>query len=186
MSGRVVPCVCALLSLLAACRGGGGPSDPTPVPTHSVIGAVFYDENANGTLDSGENTRLPQVLVDIAGHTGRTSPVLGEFTIEAVPAGNQSISVQRSSLPPYYVAPGAVAVTVPVPAGQTPLVPITLPIGTNRPNVYMAFGDSITIGQGSSDDEGYRTRLRARLLQHFGRATIVNEGVDASRSNRGA
>jgi lysophospholipase L1-like esterase len=111
--------------------------------------------------------------------------VLGEVTIEGVPAGTQAVTVRRSSLPPYYLPPAA-PMMVSVPQSQPLLVPLTLPIGPNRPNVYMGFGDSITIGQGSSDDLGYRGRLQAKLIAYFGRGTVVNEGVDATRSNRGA
>jgi lysophospholipase L1-like esterase len=175
-----------LLGLLAALAGcGGGDSGPTPVqPTFTVKGAVFYDENGNGTLDAGENTRVPDVVVEAAGRTGRTSKVLGEFTVEGVGAGAQAVTLRRGSLPPYYVPPASLSVTVPQSQGL--LIPLTLPIGPNRPNLYMGFGDSITIGQGSSDARGYRGRLEDKLVAHFGRATVVSEGVDATRSNRGA
>ena len=33
--------------------------------------------------------------------------------------------------------------------------PWTLPIGSNKPNVYLGLGDSITVGDGSSDGQGY-------------------------------
>ena len=176
----------ALASTLAACGGGGGGAGPTPVqPTFDVSGAAFYDENGNGTLDPGENTRVPDVVVEVAGRTGRSSRVVGEFTVGGVPGGTQAVTVRRGSLPPYY-APPASALMVAVPQSQPLLVPITLAIGSNRPNVYMGFGDSITIGQGSSDGLGYRGRLQAKLAASFGRGSVVNEGVDATRSNRGA
>src|SRR5206468_3708601 len=53
-------------------------------------------------------------------------------------------------------------------------------------NVYMGFGDSITIGDFSSDDRGYRGRLEDKLIAHFGRASVPSEGVEATRSNSGA
>src|SRR5204863_131056 len=83
----------------------------------------------------------------LARRTGRTSKVLGEFTVEGVAGGTQALTLRRGSLPPYYVPPAAVSIGVPT--SQPVLVPVTLPIGSNRPNVYMGFGDSITIGQGS-------------------------------------
>jgi lysophospholipase L1-like esterase len=153
-------------------------------PTFSVMGAAFYDENGNGSLDAGENTRVPDVVVEIGARSGRSSKVLGEFTVEGVPGGTQAVTVRRTSLPPYYSAPASLSVVVPQSQGL--LVPITLPIGPNRPNVYMGFGDSITIGQGSSDDLGYRHRLQEKLAAHFGRGTVLSEGIDATRSNRGA
>jgi len=149
-----------------------------------VSGAVFYDENGNGLLDPSEATRIPDVVVEVAGRTGKSSKVVGEFTVEGVTGGTQALTLRRGSLPPYYVPPASVSVSVPT--SQPVLVPVTLPIGSNRPNVYMGFGDSITIGQGSSDDLGYRSRLEAKLAAHFGRGAVVNEGADATRSNRGA
>jgi len=50
----------------------------------------------------------------------------------------------------------------------------------------MGFGDSITIGDFSSDDRGYRGRLEDRLIAHFGRASVPSEGMEATKSNFGA
>ena len=74
---------------------------------------------------------------------------------------------------------------VPQTAGTT-FIPVTLPIGTNRPNVYLAFGDSITDGEGSSDGNGYASRLLRKLQAHYGRATVIKDGLGATRSNRGS
>ena len=76
--------------------------------------------------------------------------------------------------------------TVTVPQSQGLLIPVTLPIGTNRPNVYMGFGDSITIGEGSPDNRGYRPGLEDRLAGALRPRQRGGEGVDATRSNRGA
>jgi lysophospholipase L1-like esterase len=153
-------------------------------PTFTVTGAVFYDENGNGSLDPGENTRLPDVTVEAGGRTAVSTKVLGEFSIAGVPGGTQSVTLRRSSLPPYYVPPASTSVSLP--QSQALLIPVTLPIGPNRANVYMGFGDSITLGQGSSDDRGYATPLEVKLAAHFGRGMVVREGADATRSNRGA
>jgi lysophospholipase L1-like esterase len=59
-------------------------------------------------------------------------------------------------------------------------------VGANRRNVYMAFGDSITVGELSEDGRGWVGRLEEMLASHFGVAEIANEGVSATRSNRGA
>ena len=183
-----LPCL-ILCATLAACGGGGGStSGPTPVqssgPTFSVAGAVFYDENGNGTLDAGESVRVPDVTVQIGTATGKTSKVLGEFTVPGVPAGTQQVTLSRATLPPFYAAPATVTVTVPQTQGL--LIPVTLPIGTNRPNVYMGFGDSITIGEGSPDNRGYRPALEDRLAGFFGRGSVGADGIDATRSNAGA
>jgi lysophospholipase L1-like esterase len=177
-----------LSATLTACGGGGGTSGPTPVqstgPTFSVSGAVFYDENGNGTLDAGENVRVADVTVQIGTASGKTSRILGEFTVPGVPAGTQQVTLSRTTLPPFYVAPATVTVTVPQTQGL--LIPLTLPIGTNRPNVYMGFGDSITIGEGSPDNQGYRPGLETRLAGFFGRGSVAVDGIDATRSNAGA
>jgi lysophospholipase L1-like esterase len=149
-----------------------------------VAGAVFYDENGNGILDAGENARVPDVTIQIGTATGKSSKVLGEFSVPGVPAGTQTVTLNRASLPPYYTPPATVTVTVPQSQGL--LIPVTLPIGTNRPNVYMGFGDSITIGEGSADNRGYRSGLEDRLAGYFGRGGVISEGIDATRSNRGA
>ena len=174
---------------VSACGGGGGGttgpnSVPSTGPTFSVSGAVFYDENGNGALDAGENVRVPDVTVQIGTATGKTSKVLGEFTVPGVPGGTQQVTVSRATLPPFYAAPASMTVTLPQSTGL--LIPVTLPISNNRPNVYMGFGDSITIGEGSPDNRGYRPGLESRLAAFFGRGTVVQEGADATRSNAGA
>jgi lysophospholipase L1-like esterase len=77
---------------------------------------------------------------------------------------------------------------VPVPqgAGSQVAVPVTLAIGTNRANTYMAFGDSISAGEGSNDGTGYLSYLETDLRNYWGRASLIDEGVSATRSNRGA
>ena len=183
--GRALACVCLALAL-SSCGSGGGPTaPPPPVPTHSVGVALYYDENGNGALDGGENVRIPEATVEIAGRQGRSAPVTGEAIIENVPAGTHTLSVRAASLPPAYVAPAPLALAVPQTSGTT-FLPVTLPIGTNRPNVYLAFGDSITDGEGSSDGMGYVSRLQRKLQSYFGRATVIKDGLGATRSNRGS
>lgn len=180
----------ALFLFTAAC-GGGSPSGPSPVPTPTPPGATrsvslvaFYDENGNGVLDGGELARLPNVEVALGGVRGRTATRTGLVTLQ-VPEGVQTLDVTASSLPPFYRAP--VSRSVSVPATGEVAVPIALAIGSNRPNIYMAFGDSITNGEPEiGDGQGYRALLQQMLEAHFGVATIVNEGIDATRSDRGA
>jgi lysophospholipase L1-like esterase len=145
---------------------------------------VFYDENANSILDPLESIRLPGVTVQLATRTGQTASG-GHAIVANVPSGSQVATVRPESLPPYFV-PGA-QVTVQVPAGAEVAVPVNLPIGTNRTNVYMAFGDSITFGEGSNDGSGYRSYLEADLRSYWGgTASVRNEGQSATRSNTGA
>lgn len=177
----------APLLLLAACGGGGGGSPAAPttpsVQTFPVSVVVFYDENRNGVLDSNEGVRLPNVAVAAAGQSARTASG-GTATLQ-VPGGEQRIAITQESLPPYYL-PGQPG-TVNVPQQSQIVLPVTLPIGSaNRTNTYMGFGDSITVGEGSRDGEGYRALLEARLAGYLGRAQVLNEGLSATRSLAGA
>jgi lysophospholipase L1-like esterase len=174
-------------SLGVSCGGGGSPSGPDPPPTEppgTPVGAVvFYDENANGILDPLESIRLPGVVVQVGARTAQTASG-GHAIVANVPAGTQVATVKAESLPPYFVP---VQVQVQVPAGAEVAIPVTLPLGTNRANVYMAFGDSITFGEGSNDGTGYRSYLEANLGSYWGgSASVRNEGKSATRSNAGA
>ena len=60
-------------------------------------------------------------------------------------------------------------------------VPLLLPIGSNNPNQYLAFGDSITRGEGDPGG-GYPGRLQGKLSAHFGAANVRNRGADATNS----
>jgi lysophospholipase L1-like esterase len=179
-----------LTTLCAACGGGGptspggGPSaTPPPPPSSPVSGFLFYDENANGTADGGELVRLPSVAIAIGGQTGTTTTG-GRFSLPSVPNGAQTAQARSDSLPAYFTSP-ALSVSVPV-SGDVP-VSARLALGArNRPNVYLAFGDSITYGEGSSDEEGYVDDLRAQLRSFWGRADTVNDGLSGTRSNAGA
>src|SRR6185436_3626271 len=54
-----------------------------------------------------------------------------------------------------------------------------------RPHTYMAFGDSISGGTGSSDELGYRARLQAALRARFADAVVIDEGKPGADSRRG-
>jgi lysophospholipase L1-like esterase len=161
---------------------------PTPTPgvaTHDVAVVVFYDENGNGSIDGNERVRLPDVQVEASGRTARTEPTSGR-AILSVPDGAAMITIRADSLPRYFVPPAPVSVVVPPPAGSEVRLGVTLDIGGNRPNRYMAFGDSITVGDGSSDGSGYRGRLQSALQSTLGDGNVVNEGIEGTRSNSGA
>ena len=161
---------------LAACTQDLTP----PPPTHPVEAYVFYDENGNLTLDASELARVPAVDITIGGRTGRSELRTGHVWIENVPEGQQI--AEAAHLPPYYVE--KVAPRVNVPTTEPVLVPLQLDIGSNHPNVYMAFGDSITDGLGSGDGLGYREKLQRGLVAHFGVGTVVNEGIGGTRSGK--
>lgn len=180
--------------IVAGCgRSPSGPDGPPPAPTptpplpaYPVAGVVYYDENGSGTLDPGEDARIPGVVVGIGGSTG-ASAAEGRFTVASVPQGTRTPEVQAASLPPFFVAPAIAALAVPLPGPFELGVPLRLPIGGNRAHTYLAFGDSVTQGDGSRRREGYRARLETRLTDHWGpRARVIDEGVGGTRSDDGA
>jgi len=173
-------------AVLAAGCGGGGSSPTSPTAgggEASVTAVVFYDENGNGRLDPGESVRLPQVGVQVGGVIGRTD-ARGTAVVQNAASGSVTAQVLAGSLPPYYQAGPPVNLTLPLPAGTQLQLPVTLDIGSNNPNTYVAFGDSITNGDGSSDGMGYRGLLQGDLQGWFGRAVIINEGVEGTRSGQ--
>jgi lysophospholipase L1-like esterase len=173
--------------LTAACGGGsgGGVGSPTtPVPRHPVQLVLFYDENGNGTADTAENAAVPDVDVDIAGQTGRSAKLTGLAMVPDVPDGPHTVSLRSSSVPPYYRLSGA-ALSVSVPQAAPGAVALTLPIGGNRPNRYLAFGDSITDGLGSRDVDGFRGPLEEALQRHFGRGVVEADGLGGTKSDDG-
>ena len=168
----------------AACGGGGSPSGPTVVPGTPVSGSVFYDENGNGVLDASEVVRLPGVTVSIGGKTA-ASATGGRFTVSDVPAGAQQASIGAGTLPAYFSAGPAASVTAPA-TGEVAL-PAVLPIAASmRRNVYLAFGDSISAGEGSTGSAGYRDVLATDLRAYWGRADVLNGGRSGTKSDVGA
>jgi lysophospholipase L1-like esterase len=179
------PALCLSLFLLAACGGSNptGPGgSPTPPAGSAVSGVVYYDENGNGALDPSESVRLPGVTVTVGGRTGQSAGE-GRFTVSSVPSGVQLASANPDTLPAYFTT--GEAATVSVPASGQVSVPATLAIGRNRPNVYLAFGDSITAGNGAETSGGYPDYLHADLKTYWGAADMINEGVPGTKSDQG-
>ena len=184
--------VIASTILTSACGGGSGgngtgassplPSGPSAAAgSNSLAGLVFYDQNGNGTLEPDENVRLPGVRVAAAGQTATTGAG-GQFSLGGLADGAQAVSVQVDSLPAYFQPGPARTATLPAAAGTAFAVPVTLAIGGNRPNKYLAFGDSITEGTGSAARRGFATPLEERLRAHWGEAEVIVDGVRGSRS----
>ena len=57
--------------------------------------------------------------------------------------------------------------------------------GGRDPNSYIAFGDSITEGTGSSDFTGYRVKLADLLITQYGTANIINCGKGGEGTSSG-
>jgi lysophospholipase L1-like esterase len=173
-----------LCALTLSC-GGSSPTAPTPEIVDHVTLVAFLDENRNGVMDPLEDVRIPGAEVSMGAVSGRTASRTGAVTLD-VPRGSYPPSVRESSLPPYYLAPSA-APPANTQAG-TVLVPVTLPAGPAplAQATYVAFGDSITNGEGFvGDGAGYRGLLGQRLRDTFGVARIANEGVNSSDTNAG-
>jgi len=178
-----------LLALVAAACGGGGttPGGPTepPVPTYSVTATVFYDQNGNGQLDSNENTRVPGVEVVVGTGTGTSAPGTGIANVTGIREGALTAAVRTESLPAYFQP--LPPTPIQVPGGATEVrIPLTLPIGGNKPNLYLGLGDSITFGDGSSDRLGYALKLQNLLGPHFGRAEVHAFGRQGDSSGETA
>jgi lysophospholipase L1-like esterase len=178
----------SVLLPLAACGGGKSPTgpgaSPSPSGSNSVTVVVFYDENGSGTLEASEQARVPDVEVSLGGRSARSAVGTGRTVIDGVASGSMVPTVNTATLPPYYNV-GRVP-SVQVPATGEVAVPLVLSIGSNHPNTYMAFGDSITDGFNYPGDPSYRAPLGSRLQQHFARATVINEGVGSTKTNQGA
>jgi lysophospholipase L1-like esterase len=178
---RLAALACGLAA--AACGGGSstpvGPSEP-PVPTYSVTATVFYDENGNGLLDASEVVRVPGVEVVIGTGTGTSAPGTGQAVVTGIREGAQTVAVRTESVPAYFQPAPPVSIQVPGPTEVR--IPLTLPIGSNNPNLYMGLGDSITKGDGSSDQLGYVLKLQNLLAPHFGRAEVHAIGREGDSS----
>jgi acyl-CoA thioesterase-1 len=173
----------------AGCGGSRSPHGPTTMPTPpgtSVTLVLFYDENANGVADGSEVVRVPDVEVTVGGRTGKSEKATGRAVVTGVQNGTYTVSIRNDTLPPFYTPGAPVTVQVPLAEGAQIFVPLLLPIGGNHADVYVAFGDSITRGDGSSAGRGYLPGLQARLQAQFSEATIFNQGRDGTNSFEGA
>jgi lysophospholipase L1-like esterase len=148
-----------------------------------VSGFVFYDENGNGIVDPNEIVRLPSVGVTVGGVAGSTAAG-GRFSLPSVPNGSQTAQARPDTLPAYFTAGTPLSVSVP-PSGDV-AVPAVLAIsGRAQPNIYLAFGDSITWGQGSSDGSGYSSTLETDLRSFWGKAGVTKDGAPGTKSDKG-
>jgi hypothetical protein len=175
----------SIVVVAASCGESPAPSpspSPTPGPTYHAAVVVFYDENGDGGRGDDETAVVPNVGVKIGGKDGVSQPGSGYVALDGVPGGTQPVTI--GAMPPFYTAGAPVSLTVPQPSGVEFYVPMDLPIGGNRPGVYMAFGDSITDGDGSNDGQGYRSPLQ-RIIR--GRSTTGRSaGLGATTARAGS
>jgi lysophospholipase L1-like esterase len=183
--GRAGALACGLAA--AACGGGSsapnGPAGPS-VSTYSVAVTVFYDQDADGQLDGNEATRVPGVEVVIGTGSGASAPGTGIANVTAIQEGALGVGVRTESLPAYFQAPPPAPIQIPGTAEAR--IGLTLPIGSNHPNLYLGVGDSITAGDGSSDGQGYRLKLQNLLGPHFARAEVQMRGRSGDSSSETA
>ena len=167
MSTRL-PSLLLLAALAAPAAGLSSPTgpggSPTPRPGSPVSGFVFYDENGNGVADPDETVRLP-------GRDGRDRRRRTATRPPAAASPSTSVADRRadrrrrgpSTLPAYFSPGAAASVSGARRTGTSPCPRCSRSARARQPNVYLAFGDSITWGEGSSDGGGYRDWLVADL-----------------------
>jgi lysophospholipase L1-like esterase len=172
-----------LFIAVASCGGSGpsGPGTPPPPAGSSVTLVLFYDEDANTVAEPVEIMRVPDVTVALGARTARSETLTGRAVITGVQNGTYTASIRAETLPPFYQPGAPVNVQVPVTEGTQLFVPVVVNIGSNNPGQYLAFGDSITRGDGSATG-GYPARLQTKLTGHFGFANVRNRGADATNS----
>jgi lysophospholipase L1-like esterase len=144
---------------------------------------IFYDQDGNGLRDTDEPAVVPNVTVRIGGAEGVSALGTGRAELDGVVGGTDPVTLAR--LPPFYVQGAAMSLSVPQPTGVEVYVPAILPIGSNVPGLYMAFGDSITDGDGSYDNNGYRPILATKLQAGFKQGEINNQAIGGTRSKNG-
>lgn len=169
-----------LAALLPACSST--PTEPTPpaaetpAPTpsgaHSASVLVFLDWDRDGVM-AGNERALAGVEVDISQKKAATDGA-GRATVSGIPAGTFLVRFTLATVPPFLAPLRDTTVTAPA-TTETP-VPLVYPIGTNTPGLYMAFGDSISAGDGSTDRYGYRAKLGRKLGDHYRQPIGVDYG----------
>jgi len=143
---------------------------------------LYYDEDANTVAEPVEVMRVPDVTVSLGTRTGRSETLTGRAVVTGVQNGTYTPAVRTETLPPFYQPGAAVSVQVPASEGSLFYVPLVVNIGNNNPGQYMAFGDSLTRGDGAAIGQSYPSKLQGRLTAHFGYANVRNRGADATNS----
>lgn len=175
------PSIAALAVLLSGC--GSTPTGPTPPPTataeptpsgptHTVNLVAFLDWDRNG-MKNGTEATLSGVELAL-GQRRATTDSSGRAAIAGVTAGTFTVSVTAATVPPFLTT--LQDVTTIAPSAADTVVPLAYPIGSNTPGLYMAFGDSISAGDFSTDRSGYRARLGRKLGDYYRQPIGVEYG----------
>ena len=164
-----------LLTVLCAACGGGGPTSPRRRPERHAHAAARLAGQRLPVLRRERRTASPTRRDRAPPERGRLDrrpdghhrrPAAAS-RCASVPNGAQTGPGARRHAARVLHGDRQSSVTVPA-SGDVP-VPARLALGSrNRPNVYLAFGDSITAGEGSSDEQGYVDDLGAQLTQLLG------------------
>jgi lysophospholipase L1-like esterase len=177
-----------LAAALSGCRGESPASSSPPPPGMEAPGdtelfgvevRVFEDRDGDGRR-SGAERPLEGVTVRVSDRQAMTGGD-GTAMVRSVPRGTHRVSLGLNTVPPF-LAPPLEALAV-VPGGEV-AVPLSLPIGNNVPDSYLAYGDSITSGDGASDRLGFRGRLQRKLEAFHGRRlTFTYRGNGGGRTD---
>ena len=173
--------VLLLAALLPACGSNPptGPSEPAPstspappAEAHTAGVLVFLDWDRDGAM-SGAERALAGVEVEVAQKKAVTDAA-GRAAVAGVPRGTFLVQFGLPTLPAFLTPLRDTTVTAPA-QSDTP-VPLIYPIGANTPGLYMAFGDSISSGDGSTDRYGFRAKLGRKLTDYYRQPIGVDYG----------
>lgn len=185
--------VVLLLAALYACfiflGCEGDPSGPSG--SAAVYGMLWLDADANGHQAGGEDRGIIGVTIRLTDDRGRVTSCVtggdGRFRFDDLKQGNYTVELDTDTLPAILPPTTGTVLTLTVEknqqseslfgAGFAP--PGTVPLR------FLAVGDSITRGQGSSDEQGYPRLLQNRLSELLGSFDMINCGVDGSTAMEG-
>jgi hypothetical protein len=98
--------------------GPGGAWDALAswLPTESVQGVVFVDQNGNGVHDTGEPT-LPGVRIQLDGERSVVTDAAGRYRFSGLKRGSYRIAIDRAAMPANLRLASASPVNVTLPGG---------------------------------------------------------------------
>ena len=189
MSTRA-PALILLAALAASCGGGSSsPTGPGGTPTPAPAGIrrerlrLLRRERQRHRRPGRDRAPARRRVSRSAGSPRPPSPAAASRSRASRTARRRRRPARRPCPP---TSPRAPRSASPCPRAATWRSPRSCrSAAAARANVYLAFGDSITFGDGSSDGSGYRDELRADLRAYWGKADVSNDGVPGTKSNKG-